>query len=93
MNWKEFLRPNNGKMIFMIIIFLSFFGFYRTGTIPPSKLNIYFSYVILPCILFFKFPKIIGFWIIPTSMILWYLISCIVFSIYRKFRGRGKNEL
>jgi len=93
MNYKEFLKPNLGKIIFIVIIFLSLIGFFQTMTIPPSKWNIYFSYVILPCIFFIKFfPTTVNeFWIIPASIILWYLISCIVFSVYKKLGGKKRK--
>ena len=92
MNYKEFLKPNLGKIIFIVIIFLSLIGFFQTMTIPPSKWNIYFSYVILPCIFFIKFfPTVNEFWIIPASIILWYLISCIVFSVYKKLGGKKRK--
>jgi len=99
-NWKDFFRPDWKKIILTFIItflnfvyILSLFGKEPTfisyifwwpivigSLLCPVTYDVPFSLLDLPCIIIFYI----------INLIYWYLLSCLIFFIYDKFKGVKK---
>lgn len=115
MNYKEFLKPNLGKiLIFIIIISLSCSIGIKKENWSPQEL------IALPCIStdlnpIFWWPYYLAYndfhfcileitgeslsdkliqenpILLGITLIYWYLLSCIIFSVYKKLRGKKRK--
>jgi len=99
MNVKQFLKPDWRKVfiiaiIFIVLIYLSFTPFLGSSPIFTQTLGvIIFLFLAFP-IVFLNFLKLgifaflFGF---ILSILFWYLITCLIFWIYDKFRKVKKE--
>lgn len=73
MNWKEFLKPTIVKIILMIIF-----------TVITTLL--FYGLPLNNTIIYFGGPAQFDYFFMIIDIIFWYLISCIIASIYYHFR-------
>ena len=86
MNWKEFFKPNWKKIIIFILL-LVVDGLLLRSVFMLLTFPIYF-------LIFSSHGEttvpIIGLIIGIIGLIIWYIISCLIFYIYENYRGGKK---
>lgn len=92
MNWKEFFKPNEIKIVLTVIFFLVSIIIFKDNFTPQI-------YVGFPLLFYLKSfgdmvnpgPDKIIYQNLFIDLILWYLLSCLIMFIYEKYVKRGRK--
>lgn len=97
MNWKQFLKPNWGKIVIFVILILV------TSIIPnlftygaDIGINYGFPFNFYGCcggpalLPGQTSPSFFRYYAIIMNIVIWYLFSCLIVWIYGKVRGKKK---
>jgi len=89
MNWKQFLKPDWRKITIVVILVL--IGFFSVQNCAPRGKS--YPLILFPFYFYEGYQNMVSncsvdFIPAITSVIYWYILSCIIIWLYDKFRKR-----